>query len=332
VAKMKIWIVLLLLMISSVFGVNDRLNQFKSWANSHNKNYSQKEFLYRYQIWKTAINKIEKHNSEEHSYKLAMNHFGDLTYSEFLDHIGTRNFPSVDKSKDLPTPLPNDVPSSWDWRDKGAVTQIEDQGGCGSSPYWAAVGAIEGAHVISGQGPLVSLSVQQIVDCTFQVDPYDNEGCWGGEMNSSLEYVQNNNGIDTNASYPYTAQNGNCSYKASAKAAWIDSYVNVPPNENDLLKAILICPVATAVMATTDFQYYTSGVFNDPTCNSDAISHGILVVGYGITTQAEKYWILKNTWTTDWGMQGYMLIERGVDRCGVADNLSYPVIKSTTKN
>jgi len=327
---MKIWFAfILLLMISSVYGVNDRLNHFKSWANKHNKNYSQKEFLQRYQIWKTAINKIEKHNNEEHSYKLAMNQFGDLTYSEFLGHIGAKVFPPVDKSKDHPSPLPNNVPTSWDWRDKGAVTPIQDQGQCGSSPYWAAVGAIEGAHVISGQGTLVSLSVQQIIDCS-QVSPYNNYGCDGGWMNVSFEYVQNNKGIDTNASYPYTAQDGtNCSYKASAKAAWIDSYVNVPPNENDLLKAILICPVATAVMATTDFQYYTSGVFNDPTCTSEAISHGILVVGYGITPQDEKYWILKNTWTTEWGMQGYMLIERGVDRCGVADFLSYPVIKST---
>jgi len=146
-------------------------------------------------------------------------------------------------------------------------------------------------------------------------------------MNTSFEYVRDNKGIDTNASYPYTAVDGNCVYVASGKGASIDSYVNVPPNENALLKAILISPVATAVMVTYDFQLYSSGVFNDSSCTNQEIEHGILVVGYGVTSQSEKYWILKNTWATSWGMQGYMLLERGYDRCGVADMCSYPVIK-----
>jgi len=323
---------LLVLMISSAYGLNDRIHQFMSWTKLHKRNYrSEREFLSRFQIWDEAMNKIEKHNSEEHSYKLAMNHFGDLTHSEFLKHIGSRRFEPVDKSKDIPQPLPAGVPDSWDWRTKGAVTPVQDQGQCGSSPFLAAVGAIEGAHVISGQGSLIPLSVQQVLDCS-QVPPYNNQCCYGGLMNTSLEYVRDNKGIDSNASYPYTAQDGTgCEYTTAGKAASIDSYVNVPPNENAVLMAMLINPVATAVMITGDFQYYSSGVFNDSTCTNYEITHGILAVGYGITAQQEKYWILKNTWTAAWGMKGYMLLERGYDRCGVADMVSYPVINTKTK-
>jgi len=303
--------------------MKDSINFYPGPNNTTRITKNQNEFLDRFQIWNSAINKIEKHNNEDHSYKLAMNQFGDLTYSEFLEYIGAKKFKVLDKSKDHPQPLSADVPDSWDWRNKGAVTPVADQLQCGSSPYWAAVGAIEGAHVISGQGSLVSLSVQQIIDCSLN---YDNYGCDGGFMNTSLEYVRDNKGIDTNASYPYTGIDGNCAYVPSGKGASIDSYVNVPPNENALLQAILISPVATAVMVTYDFQLYSSGVFNDSTCTNQDIEHGILVVGYGVT-QGDEYWILKNTWSTSWGMQGYMLLERGYDRCGVADYCSYPVIK-----
>jgi len=323
-------VIIVLLLISSAYG-DERLKQFLSWTTQHKKNYNdQKEFLYRFQIWNESMNKIESHNNEEHSYKLAMNQFGDLTHSEFLEYFGSMRYKPVNKSKDRPQPLPDNVPESWDWRDHGAVTPIGNQQQCGSSPYWAAVGAIEGVHVISGQGSLVSLSVQQVVDCS-QNPPYNNAGCNGGMMNISLEYVRDNHGIETNVSYPYTAVDGDCAYSASNKAAWIDSYVNVPPNENALLQAILISPVATAVMVTDDFEFYSSGIFNDPTCTDQEIDLGILVIGYGVTRTGEEYWILKNAWGTTWGMEGYLLLERGYDRCGVAELCSYPVIKSKIK-
>jgi len=329
---MKILIGLILLMLSSIYCTNDKYNQFLSWTKKYQKIYNNEQFFERFQIWSDAITRIEKHNKGNHSYKLAMNQFGDLTFPEFLNHIGATKFDPREIFNYYPDSALSNAPDSLDWRNKGAVTPVANQGSCGSSPYWAAVGAIEGAHVISGQGSLVSLSVQQSIDCR-QSPQYGNFGCNGGYINTSFEYVVNNNGIDTNETYPYLDQDGtSCAYTTSGDGAVIDSYVNVPPDENSLLEAILVCPVATAVMVTPDFEYYSSGVFNDSTCTDENIAHGILVIGYGETAEGDQYWTLKNTLGTSWGMEGYMYLERGHNRCGIANTCSYPVINNKKRN
>jgi len=214
------------------------------------------------------------------------------------------------------------IPDSVDWRTKGAVTPISDQGQCGSSPYFGAVVSIEGAWAIAGN-KLTPLSVQQIIDCTNDAT-WGNAGCNGGWMNASIEYVSKV-GIETNESYPYTGINGVCHFEEGKVYAKIAGVVNVPVDETLVTAAVAMVPVATAVDATpTSFEFYKSGIFDDPGCARGSPDHGIAIVGYGADEKGTNYYILKNSFATDWGMEGYMFIARnGKNTCSIVSNVSY---------
>jgi len=182
---------------------------------------------------------------------------------------------------------------------------------------------MEGAWKIAGN-PLIPLSVQQILDCSSN---QGNEGCNGGWMDWSFAYIILCGGIESNFSYPYTGLQGNCQFNSKKVVAKFSSYVNVTANsEADLTIALTIAPVATAVNVVNSFEYYSSGIYNDSTCTSQYVEHGIGVVGYGVL-QGQQYYILKNSWSTAWGMQGYMLMARNANNmCGVANAASYVIV------
>jgi len=283
-------------------------------------------------VWKENYEEVEKFNSQDHTYKKGMNQFGDMTSQEFKEYIKPMYFPTQQNTVRTPaTKKIKDLPANVDWRTKGAVTAIYDQGQCGSSPYWSAIESMEGVHVISGQGSLVALSTQQIIDCSNN-DIYNNQGCNGGWMNASIQYVIDNKGIASAASYPYNSQNGTsnptCEYKVADKVASFDAYVNIEQTEEALTEALSLRTVASAVAYDENFQFYSWGVFNDPSCGHD-IEHGIGVVGYGTFTNGTEYYILKNTWGTTWGMDGFMLLARNAgNMCGIASAACYAVINS----
>jgi len=215
------------------------------------------------------------------------------------------------------------IPTSVDWREKGAVTAIQNQGQCGSSPYWSAIVSMEGAWAIAGN-PLVNLSVQQIDDCSSS---YGNYGCGGGEMTNSFEYIIKAGGSETAEDYPYTALDGTCNFNIQKVRAKFSSYKEITAgDEQAFTEALAIVPVATAIDASDNgFQFYQSGIYDSTTCTSQPC-HGIGVVGYGINSQGE-YYILKNTWGTSWGMNGYMLLARNKgNMCGVASYGTYIII------
>jgi len=215
------------------------------------------------------------------------------------------------------------VPAGVDWRAKGAVTAIDDQLQCGSSPYWSAVVSMEGAWAIAGN-PLTNLSAQQISDCSGS---YGNMGCDGGEMTSSFQYVIAE-GSEKTTSYPYTGNDDTCEYKAAQVYARFSSYKVIPAgDEAAFTEALAMVPVATAVNAQdSGFQFYTSGIYNSTTCNQSEACHGIGVVGYG-TNSIGDYYILKNTWGPTWGMDGYMLLARNAgNMCQIASQGTYIIV------
>lgn len=185
--------------------------------------------------------------------------------------------------------------------------------------------ATEGINRIT-TGKLVSLSEQELVDCDVKGE---DQGCQGGLMDNAFQFIQKNNGITTEADYPYTGVDGTCNAQKEANhAAEINGYEDVPANnETELLKAVANQPVSVAIDAGDfAFQFYSTGVFVGH-CGTE-LDHGVTAVGYGVTDTGMKYWLVKNSWGTNWGEQGYIRMQRDTyakeGLCGIAMQASYP--------
>merc|ERR1719362_2512481 len=195
------------------------------------------------------------------------------------------------------------VNPSVDWVKEGYVTGVKNQAQCGSCWAFSATGSLEGQH-FKKTGKLVSLSEQNLVDCEKQ-----DFGCMGGLMAHAFAYIEKNNGIDTESSYPYTAKTGKkCLFKPKDVGATLQSYKTIPTGkEDELQKAVAsVGPVSVAIDASQrSFHFYKKGVYYEPDCSSIRLDHGVLAVGYGTDT-GKDYWMVKNSWGTTWGMEGYI--------------------------
>ena len=311
--------------ISVAFATTDYSSLFKEFQNTYNKTYSHnQDFNYRFQIFKDNLDLINNHNAQNLSWKLEMNEWSDLSWEEFRQ-FKTGYIPQK-KTKLLSYNVENiktDYPSSLDWVEKGVVTEVKNQGQCGSCWSFSATGAIESAYAIK-TGQLISLSEQELVDCSSA-----NMGCRGGLFDYAFEFVEKY-GLCAETDYPYEAQNEDCSKSDCELRVKISSYKDVPKsNEDELLKALLKQPISVAVEADkTGFQFYKSGVFSGR-CGTN-LDHAILLVGYG-EEDGIKYWKIKNSWGKNWGEDGYIKILRHgghniAGQCGIALSPSYPVV------
>jgi cathepsin L len=314
-------LVVVLLGLAYAFTESEYQSAFTFWMQQNQKSYHHDQFMARYNVFKANMDFIQSHNAANKSFAVAMNKFGDLTSAEFARlYLGTRV--SVSSATRKETSLPNALPAQWDWRTKGAVTHVKNQGQCGSCWSFSTTGSTEGCHFITTK-KLVALSEQNLMDCSTS---QGNQGCDGGLMTQAMDYIISNKGIDTEASYPYTAQDGTCHYKAANSGATLTSYVNVNSgDEQDLLNKVYLGPTSVAIDAShSSFQFYSSGVYNEPECSSTQLDHGVLAIGWGVY-QSTDYWLVKNSWGTDWGQQGYIWMSRNADnQCGIATMATLP--------
>jgi cathepsin L len=295
------------------------MGHFDEFRSLYGKTYTGGELTHRFKIFKANLDFVNSWDAEARGFKVAMNEFGDLTSDEFNQIYNGMNITA--------SPL-NYHPVSTgaatvDWRTKGAVTGIKNQGQCGSCWSFSATGSMEGARFLK-TGKLVSLSEQNLVDCSTAEG---NQGCNGGLMDSAFKYVIKNKGIDTEASYPYTATGPNsCKYKAADNSGTLTGYTDVPSgDENSLRAAVDKAPVSVAIDAShSSFQLYHSGVYYEPACSPTQLDHGVLAIGYG-TDGISEYWLVKNSWGTGWGNQGYIeMAKNRNNNCGIASAASYP--------
>ena len=229
----------------------------------------------------------------------------------------------------------DEVASSLDWVEKGAVTGVKNQGQCGSCWSFSTTGALEGAY-FNKYGKLVSFSEQELVDCDNFKNGGRDHGCNGGLMDNAFKWIKGNGGLCTESGYPYvsgtTKTTSDCKTDCTiVENSRITSFVDVPTSsDTDMMAALQVNPISVAIQADQkDFQLYKSGVFNGD-CGTK-LDHGVLLVGYG-TKDGSDYYRIKNSWGTTWGDDGYIYFGRGSEfnngdgQCGVLLQGSYPVL------
>jgi len=298
---------------------------WSAWKNQHKKSYTAVEETTRFSIFVENFNKIQRLNAQSNGATFAVNKFADLTATEFKaiyasGFLGAEQTRASRPSFRRSGPLTS-LPSSVDWRNKGAVTPVKDQGQCGSCWAFSATGVLEGFNFVR-TGELLSFSEQQLVDCAK-----DSYGCQGGWMYKAVSYAASQ-GIELESDYPYTAKDGRCAYDLSKINQINAGYEFVTANSSDSLKAALVkSPVSIAIEADQDvFQFYKSGVISAG-CGAN-LDHGVLAVGYQKVGVLEGF-IVKNSWGNDWGVDGYVYIStiqqlnNGQGACGI---LAQPLI------
>jgi len=304
---------------------NEYQSLFTKWAIQHSKNYEIDAFFKRYSIFKENTDFINEHNAQNSSFQMGMNHFGDLTFQEFsATYKGRAPTPARTALTVQPDNIHETVKAGGvlDWRTKGAVNPIQDQGQCGSCYSFSGICSVEGAWAIKN-GQLLKLSEQQVVDCSRSLG---NEGCNGGYEMYVFKYIMNNKGIGLSSKYPYTGRDYQaCKSSTSPTAATITTYQTVA-NEAAMMNAVNKGPISIAVDASHSFQFYTRGVFDDTKCGT-SLDHAINIVGYGTDGASNKdYWIVRNSWGTSWGESGYIRIVRNKNMCGLALDSIYPIV------
>lgn len=314
--------------------------EWHAFKLEHRKHYNDEvEERFRLKIFNENKHKIAKHNqlfaAGKKSYKVALNKYADMLHSEFKETMNGYNHTLrklLRSTGDEYTgvtfipPAHVTVPKNVDWRTKGAVTAVKDQGHCGSCWSFSATGSLEGQHFRKA-GVLVSLSEQNLVDCSGK---YGNNGCNGGLMDNAFRYIKENGGIDTEKSYPYEGIDDSCHFEKKSVGATDRGFVDIPEgDEVKMMQAVAtIGPVSVAIDASHEsFQFYSEGVYDEPTCDAQNLDHGVLVVGYGTDEKGQDFWLVKNSWGTTWGDKGFIKMARNKDnQCGIATASSYPLV------
>lgn len=305
----------------------DSFDEFKGHGNKSYAHYYE-EFRGRI-AYQNNLKTIREHNelykSGQKSYRLRANNLADLNsgsyLKKFLRLVKSKRYEALDFISDIVgSPLMNSTPESLDWREKGFVTRPNNQGTCGSCYAYSIAQSIEG-QVFKRTGKILSLSPQQIVDCSVS---FGNQGCTGGSLRNTLRYLEATGGIMRFNDYKYTGRKGKCQFVPELAVVNVTSWAIMPSRDEKAIQAAVahIGPVAVSINATPrTFQLYSDGIYDDDNCSSSSVNHAMLVVGY-----TPDYWILKNWWGDQWGEDGYMRIRKGKNACGIANYAAYSVV------
>lgn len=323
--------------------------KFEKFKVEHGKRYADKtEEGLRFANFVASLGTIEEHNSRpERTWEMGLNQFSDMSDEEFQQRVlmAPQHCSATHSPRGNRAPPARDLPDHVDWREKGVISEVKNQGHCGSCWTFATVGCLEAHMAIkydTWRAP--RLSEQQLVDCA---QAFDNHGCNGGLPSQAFEYVRAAGGLSTEFHYPYMAKDGTCAFNASGsslaggrggafmpKSAGIGvqvpgGSVNLTVGDENSLKYHIAAtgPVTIAYQVASDFRHYSNGVYSSHVCKSrpQDVNHAVLAMGYGTDpVSGLQYWTIKNSWDYTWGMEGFFKIEAFKNMCGLGDCMAFP--------
>jgi cathepsin L len=317
---MKSLLLVVCILVVATNAVSDHTlwTEFKA---KYDRQYKHVEDKLRFQVFQDNLQLINEHNDRyakgEVSYFLKVTKFADWTKEEFSNLLKKQaaTKPELTEGNIFKADPNVKLPDSVDWREKGAVLGVRNQGDCGSCWSFSTTGCIEG-QLILRMNKSVALSVQELVDCSQE---YGNMGCEGGDQFISFQYIKSN-GISSEEDYPYLGYLGVCQEKTFFIPTLGDLF-RVSPDEDSLIQAIAeVGPIAASADAIP-WAFYGGGIFDDSTC-TDEVNHAILAVGY-----AADYTIIKNSWGEDWGENGYIRLVRGKNICNIDTDNSFAFLE-----
>ncbi|KAL3520763.1 hypothetical protein ACH5RR_018912 [Cinchona calisaya] len=320
--------------------------RFKSFIQKYEKSYStHEEYVHRLGVFAKNFIRAAEHQAMDPTAIHGVTQFSDLTEEEFETMymglggrggtlLGKDPVDSAAAAAAKSTAMMDratDLPESFDWREKGAVTNVKMQGRCGSCWAFSTTGAIEGANFIA-TGKLLNLSEQQLVDCDHKCDLKEkdacDDGCSGGLMTNAYNYLIEAGGIEEESTYPYTGKRGECKFNPDKVAVIVRSFTSIPVDESQIAANLVHNgPLAIGLNAVF-MQTYIGGVSCPLICGKKHLNHGVLLVGYGsrgysiLRLGYKPYWIIKNSWGVHWGEHGYYRLCRGHNMCGMNSMVS----------
>jgi len=336
--KVLLILVITILTVNAVKWYQLEDYNFKDYVKEHNKIYQDEaEYIFRNQLFDSNLAQIKINNQDKtRTWKEGVNQFTDRNPEELKRMMGINKAQlfHMKNKPDAKVPvkknwLPEDqLPVSIDWRTQGVVTAVKDQGDCGSCWTFATAETIESNWAIAS-GKLTDLSEQQIADCTNNPNECGGTGgCGGGTIEVAMASIIKMGGLPSEWTYPYVSYNGNnqkCANNQSASAPMVQltGYETLPSNQYlPLMNQIQNGPVGITIDASA-WSSYESGVFDGCNQTNPDLDHGVQMVGYGVDPQFGAYWLIRNSWSPNYGEQGYIRIARTpVVQCGIDVNPS----------
>jgi cathepsin F len=316
-------VLLLLAALLAVTFAADPLSQFVSFQHQYGKMYRTKEeFEMRFTVFKNNLAVASKLNARGDNATYGVTKFMDMTQAEFANIILmkkpiNKNIPGkVWKAQKL-----LGLPSSFDWRDQNAVTPVYNQGQCGSCWAFSVTENIESQWFLGGH-TLTSLSMQQIVSCDTSDD-----GCGGGDPPTAYQYVMSAGGQEYYSDYPYSGEDGSCQFNSADIDATLSNWQYVTQSEDEnAMQSFLVSngPLSVCVDAES-WQYYQGGIITTSSDCGTSLDHCVMITGYG-TSESTNYWNVRNSWGTDWGLEGYLMVQMGSDVCGIAQEVTSAIV------
>ncbi|GMI49998.1 hypothetical protein ScalyP_jg5952 [Parmales sp. scaly parma] len=300
---------------------------FEQYAADFDKYYIGKEEMdMRRNLFDKSMESVTKHNLGDSTYKQGINKFSDMTTDEIGMFKGSKrergpasnNAVDYKKHQALMTVMGEDYPASIDWREKGVTTPVKNQGGCGSCWAFSGIEVLE-THVAIQTGTLLTLSPQEFVSCAPNPDSCGGTGgCEGSVQWLAFDYATQQ-GLSTENSYPYDGKDTECDSSKIVPVANITGYVRLPTNDYDsLMGAMQLGSVAISVSAA--WTSYESGVYTDVDACGFDIDHAVVAEGYGTDENGVDFWLVRNSWGTSWGEDGYIKLLRNGEETSGMDN------------